>query len=93
MDAIAAKRYNEELNKARAKCEKKFPGDVMAWKTMVPHWCLDPSNWVGLCDIFDTEDWKELSKQNKLNRTKSGTVIPHYGGCSSAHQHLNKLVS
>ena len=37
MDAIAAKRYTEELNKARAKCEKKFPGDVQSWKTMVPH--------------------------------------------------------
>ncbi|KAF3339879.1 hypothetical protein FCM35_KLT15650 [Carex littledalei] len=58
---------------------------------MVPHWCLQPSNWVGLCDIFDTEDWKGLSKQNKENRLASGFAVPHYDGCSSAHQHLNKL--
>ncbi|KAF3335018.1 Plant transposase (Ptta/En/Spm family) [Carex littledalei] len=91
LDAIAAKRYTEELNKARTKCIKKFGDDIDSWKSMVPHWCLQPSHWAGLCDIFDTEDWKGLSKQNKENRLASGFAVPHYGGCSSAHQHLNKL--
>ncbi|KAF3338626.1 hypothetical protein FCM35_KLT17463 [Carex littledalei] len=93
MDAIAAKRYTEELNKARTKCINKFGDDIESWKTMVPHWCLQPSNWAGLCDIFNTEGWKDLSKQNKENRTASGFAVSHYGGCSSAHQHLKKLVS
>ncbi|KAF3326455.1 Plant transposase (Ptta/En/Spm family) [Carex littledalei] len=91
LDAIAAKRYTEELNKARTKCIKKFGDDIDSWKSMVPHWCLQPSHWAGLCDIFNTEDWKGLSKQNKENRLASGFAVPHYGGCSSAHQHLNKL--
>ncbi|KAF3320851.1 hypothetical protein FCM35_KLT14985 [Carex littledalei] len=89
--AIAAKRYTEELYEARDSCFKKFGNNKQAWKTCIPHWCLDHNNWHGLCDIFATEEWQGLSKTNKVNRTKTGPKISHHGGSASAHQHLEKL--
>ncbi|KAF3326481.1 Plant transposase (Ptta/En/Spm family) [Carex littledalei] len=89
--AIAAKRYTEELHEARDSCLKKFGNNKQAWKTCIPHWCLDHNNWHGLCDIFATEEWQGLSKTNKVNRTKTGPKISHHGGSASAHQHLEKL--
>ncbi|KAF3320226.1 hypothetical protein FCM35_KLT01501 [Carex littledalei] len=91
LEAIAAKRYSGELHEARNNCIKKFGRNIPAWKKSVPHWCLTHAYWHGLCDIFDTDEWQEVSKQNHDNRTTSGLTVSHYAGCASAHQHFGKL--
>ena len=93
LEAIAAKRYSEELHEARDNCRKKFGNNLPAWKNYIPHWCLDHPNWHGLCDIFATEEWQGVSTQNHQNRTSSGLTVSHYAGSASAHQHFGKLVS
>jgi hypothetical protein len=50
LEAITAKRYNEELHAAREKCINKYVFDKEEWKKEAPHWCLTPEHWVGLCD-------------------------------------------
>ncbi|KAF3340725.1 hypothetical protein FCM35_KLT09569 [Carex littledalei] len=91
LEAIAAKRYSGELHEARNNCIKKFGRNILAWKKSVPHWCLTHAYWHGLCDIFATDEWQEVSKQNHDNRTTSGLTVSHYAGCASAHQHFGKL--
>ncbi|KAF3330251.1 hypothetical protein FCM35_KLT03605 [Carex littledalei] len=91
LEAIAAKRYSGELHEARNSCIKKFGRNIPAWKKSVPHWCLTHAYWHGLCDIFATDEWQEVSKQNHDNRTTSGLTVSHYAGCASAHQHFGKL--
>jgi len=93
MEAIATKRYSQELYEARDLCFKKFGRDKEAWKNHIPHWCLDDPHWHGLCDIFFTEDWQDLSKKNQNNRTLSGLKVAHHCGSASSHQHFSKLVS
>ncbi|KAF3341461.1 Plant transposase (Ptta/En/Spm family) [Carex littledalei] len=92
-DAIAVKRYAEELHTARDKCINKFGWDMPLWKANVPHWCLKAANWHGLCDIFNTEEWQGLRTQNKMNRMSSGFKIAHHGGSASTLQHVDKLIS
>ncbi|KAF3341335.1 hypothetical protein FCM35_KLT10179 [Carex littledalei] len=92
-DAIAVKRYAEELHTARDKCINKFGWDMPLWKANVPHWCLKAANWHGLCDIFNTEEWQGLRTQNKINRMSSGFKIAHHGGSASTLQHVDKLIS
>ena len=92
-EAIAQKRYSEELHSARANCIKQYGWDMALWKANIPHWCLEPKHWIGLCDIFDTEEWHGLRRQNKSNRTKSGFTTAHHGGSTSTLQHVEKLVS
>ncbi|KAF3328947.1 Plant transposase (Ptta/En/Spm family) [Carex littledalei] len=91
LDAIAAKRYCEELGTARRNRIKKYRWDIVSWKTDVPHWSVVPEFWRGLCDIWFTEEWQMVSKRNQLNRTSSGGTISHYAGSASAHQHFEKL--
>ncbi|KAF3334975.1 Plant transposase (Ptta/En/Spm family) [Carex littledalei] len=93
LDAIAGKRYCEELAKARHNRIKLYGWDIMAWKANVPHWCVAPVHWRGLCDIFFSDEWQLVSKQNQLNRTASGNSVSHYAGSASAHQHFTKLTT
>lgn len=92
LEAIASKRYSEELHEARDSCIKKFGRNLQAWKAAIPHWCLDHPNWHGLCDMFFTEDWQGVSRRNHANRTTRGRTS-HHGGSASSHQHHRMLVS
>ncbi|KAF3337901.1 Plant transposase (Ptta/En/Spm family) [Carex littledalei] len=91
LDAIAGKRYAEELHNARNKCFRKYGCEIPLWKADVPHWCLDPKKWHGLCDIFNTEEWQELRRQNVKNRLARGHQAAHHGGSASTRQHVAKM--
>lgn len=93
LEAIAAKRYREELHEARDYCFKKWKHNKQAWKEYIPHWCLDHPYWQSLCDIFFTEDWQNMSRKNHSNRTKSKLLVANHCGSASSHQHFGKLVS
>ncbi|KAF3320242.1 hypothetical protein FCM35_KLT22158 [Carex littledalei] len=84
LEVIACKRYCEELGRARHNRIKKYGWDIAAWKANEPHWCVAPIHWRGLCDIFFSDAWQEVSRQNQQNRMASGTVA-HYAGSASAH--------
>lgn len=71
---------------------KLYGWDIVAWKADVPKWCVTPVNWRGLCDIFFSDEWQLVSKQNQQNRLGDGNPISHYAGSASAHQHFEKLV-
>ncbi|KAF3337596.1 hypothetical protein FCM35_KLT18183 [Carex littledalei] len=90
LDAIAGKRYAEELHNARNKCFRKYGWEIPLWKADVPHWCLDPKKWHDLCDIFNTEEWQELRRQNVKNRLARGHQAAHHGGSASTRQHVEE---
>jgi hypothetical protein len=92
LEAIATKRYADELYEARQDCIDDFGWDTEAWKSIVPHWCTTPANWEGLYDQFATKEFQYLSKQNKTNRCASGFTVCHYAGSASAYQHSQNLV-
>ncbi|KAF3329287.1 protein IQ-DOMAIN 1-like protein [Carex littledalei] len=62
LEAIACKRYCEELGRARRNRIKKYGWDIVAWKANEPHWCVAPIHWRGLCDIFFSDAWQEGKK-------------------------------
>lgn len=93
LEAIATKRVTEELHEARDAWTLRYGTNIQLWKATVPHWCLDHPNWHGLCDLFFTEDWKKISAQNQVNRTKRGLLTAHHGGSASAQQHHQMLVN
>ncbi|XP_078169521.1 uncharacterized protein LOC144563938 [Carex rostrata] len=93
LEAIAGKRYCTELSTARKNRITKYKWNLAAWKADVPHWCTTPEHWRGLCDIFFTEDWQMVSKQNQINRKNDGNPVSHYAGSASAHQHFWMLTN
>ena len=92
MEAIATKRVTEELHEARDAWTLRYGTNIQLWKATVPHWCLDHPNWHGLCDLFFTEDWKQISTQNHENR-KQRNITAHHGGPANTHQHHQMLVN
>ncbi|KAF3320054.1 Plant transposase (Ptta/En/Spm family) [Carex littledalei] len=90
---IAAEAYQRELTETRATCKKKYGVDKEVWKNHPPKWCKNVEAWKGLCDIWSTPKWDQISTTNRENRTKSPDVVYHVAGSRSTYKHKQALIS
>ncbi|KAF3320852.1 Plant transposase (Ptta/En/Spm family) [Carex littledalei] len=90
---IAAEAYQRELTETRATCKKKYGVDKEVWKNHPPKWCKNVEAWKGLCDIWSTPKWDQISTTNRENRTKSPDVVYHVAGSRSTYKHKQAQAS
>ncbi|KAF3321492.1 Serum response factor-binding protein 1 [Carex littledalei] len=90
---IAAEAYQREMTETRAMFKKKYEADKEVWKIHPPKWCKNVEAWKGLCDIWSTPKWDQISTINRDNRTKSRGVVYHVAGSRSTYKHKQALIS
>lgn len=89
---IAADAYQRELLEVRAACKKKYTENKEVWKDHPPRWCTNVEAWKGLCDIWMSARWDQISTINAKNKEVAKDVIYHVAGSRSSYRHKQAMV-
>lgn len=102
-DTCMQKKFPNTMKKARDQAVKRakddnievsMEGNLTLLKPYYPDW-IDKKIWASLIDdVWNTPEWKNLSRSGSQNRNKleDGSVSKHCAGSISVRQHHMKMV-
>lgn len=89
---IASTRFSNILTKVRADVAKMAKSDEPSkWKQYPPAW-IKAKVWKGMCDKWNSPEWRKKSAQMRENRLKGGVKVYHRHGSANTYSRSMSMV-